>query len=281
MLKLSTFDWPKAYSCTYEAYDYNFVANPKIHLQDYHEFFWIESGRGCHLINGDRRLMETGYFCLVRSDDAHGFSAWDPEGQMRLINFAFPSAIWEMIRASFFPNGIRLFDHKSVAKREYQLSSDDRERLRQMGKDLAAGHWDETNAAAYLHGVLALLDNRDRETQARPAMPEWLTHAVRSIETWPNFVGGVPEFVRIAGRSHEHVSRDCRRLLDTTPRDIVNRARLKWASMQLETSQKEIINIAHDCGFENLGHFYKLFKAQHQTTPRQYRIRYGIPQMNH
>jgi len=278
MRKLSTSDWPGPYACTYEAYNYSHIASPQPHAQDYHEFFWIESGRGCHLLNGERRLMETGYFVLVRDDDRHGFSAWEPDERIRLINFAFPSALWAKIRDAFFPDRVCFFDHKSIERREYQLSIEDRERLRQMGNDLAAGRWNPTNAAAYLHGVLALLDNRDRETTPHPATPEWLTHALRTIETWPNFVGGVPAFVRIAGRSHGHVSRDCRRLLDTTPREIVNRARLKWASMQLETSQKEIIEIAQECGFENLGHFYKLFKARHRTPPRQYRIRKGIPQ---
>jgi AraC family cel operon transcriptional repressor len=280
MFKISTADWPKAYACTYEAYNYDYTDSPHLHSQDYHEFFWIESGRGCHLLNGERRLMETGYFVLIRADDSHGFSAWAPGDRVGLINFAFPSSIWEKIRRNFFADKVCFFDHRAIEKREYQLSLDDRERLRQMGNDLAAGHWNETNAAAYLLGVLALLENRDREASPHPAMPEWLTHALRRIETWPNFVGGVPEFVRIAGRSHEHVSRDCRRLLDTTPREIVNRARIKWASMQLETSQKEIIEIAQECGFENLGHFYKLFKAAHQITPRQYRIRNGISQFS-
>ncbi|MDQ8194761.1 AraC family transcriptional regulator [Coraliomargarita sp. SDUM461004] len=278
MFNISTTDWPKAYACTYEAYNYSYVPSPLVHSQDYHEFFWIERGRGCHLLNGERRLMESGYFALIRADDSHGFSAWNPSDQVGLINFAFPSSLWEKIRREFFIDQVCFFDHLDIEKREYQLSSDDRERLRQMGNDLAAGRWNSTNAAAFLLGVLALLDNRDRETSASATTPEWLTHALRRIETWPNFVGGVPEFVRIAGRSHEHVSRDCRRLLNTTPREIVNHARLNWASMQLETSQKEILEIAHECGFENLGHFYKLFKTHYKTTPRQYRIKRGITQ---
>tara|TARA_R100000027_G_scaffold7932_1_gene5970 strand:- start:83 stop:925 length:843 start_codon:yes stop_codon:yes gene_type:complete len=278
MHKLSTFDWPSPYACTYEAYNYDYVPAPREHTQDYHEFFWIESGTGCHLINSEPRIMPTGYFALIRADDQHGFSAWGKDDRMRLINFAFPSSLWNKVRDHFFAERLCFFDHIPIEKREYQLSVDDRKRLRQMGNDLAAGHWNETNAAAYLHGVLALLDNRDREDPPPATMPVWLTQAVRTIETWPNFVGGVPEFVRIAGRSHEHVSRGCRRFLNTSPREIVSRARIKWASMQLETSQKEIVDIAQECGFENLGHFYKVFKAAHHTTPRQYRLKFGIPQ---
>lgn len=275
-MKLSILDWPKHYACTYEACKYDYTSAPHVHSQDYYEFFWVESGRGCHLLNGERRLMETGYLALIRADDQHGYSAWEPNDRVSFINFAFSSALFEKVRTAFFPDKPCFFDHPAIDQREYQLNVDDRERLRHMGNDLAAGRWSETNAAAFLHGVLAMLDNRDRERSPSTALPEWLTRATRAIETWPNFVGGVPEFVRIAGRSHEHVSRDCRRLLQTTPRELVNQARLKWASMQLETSQKEIIEIAHECGFENLGHFYKLFKVKYQTTPRQFRIKNGI-----
>jgi AraC family cel operon transcriptional repressor len=126
--------------------------------------------------------------------------------------------------------------------------------------------------------VLALLANRQASSrvhdQAPP--PEWLAHAVRAMERWPHFVGGVPEFVRLAGRSHEHVSRSCRQFFKASPRDLTNTARLKWAAMQLETTEKKIIAIAQECGFENLGHFYKVFRAAHHFTPRAYRLQFGI-----
>ncbi|WP_309399287.1 helix-turn-helix domain-containing protein [Cerasicoccus maritimus] len=277
MRHLSTHDWPKAYGCTYEVWDYQFTGHPHLHSQDYHEFFWIEGGRGKHAINEQSRLMETGYLALIRHDDIHGFSAWDTDGRTSLINFAFPSRLWYQIRDTFFPGKPVFFDQPDIADREYQIGLDERERLRHLGTDLAAGRLTTGNAAAFLHGSLSMLANHVNNQAQIPQGPEWLIRAVRKIESWPYFVGGVPEFVRIAGRSHEHVSRDCRRLLNTTPRDIVNRARIQWASIQLETTTKEIVDIAHECGYENLGHFYKVFKQQLNTTPRQHRLKNGIP----
>ncbi len=275
---LSTRDWPKTYACTYEVWNYAYDPPANAHAQDYCELFWIESGQGCHHLNGERRFMETGYLALIREDDQHGFSAWEEGGRMSLINFAFPTRLWHQIRDNFFPGAARFFDRKQIEDREFHLGVDDRERFRQMGFDLAAGHWNSTNASAFLLGVLALLSNRQRAQATPSPAPDWLTQAARAIESWPNFVEGVPGFVRIAGRSHEHVCRDCRRYLGTTPRDLVNQARLKWATMQLETTPKQIIEIASECGFENLGHFYKQFRAATQTTPRKYRLKYGIPQ---
>ncbi len=214
--------------------------------------------------------MEAGYLALIREDETHAFSAWNKEDKICLVNFAFPTQLWHQIRDQFFNTGTVFFDLKAIEQREYFLDIGDRERIRQLGADLAAGRWTRVNAASFLLGVLALLSNRAPEQEQPNSTPIWLSRAVRQVESWPNFVGGVPTFIKLAGRSHEHVCRDCRRFLNTTPREIVNRSRLKWASMQLETTDMEITNVAHECGFENLGHFYKLFKQTYGDTPRNY-----------
>ncbi len=277
MFFLSTKDWPKRYACTYEVSNYTSSVLSKVHHQDYEELFWVESGRGCHLLNGERRYVTEGYFALIRADDAHGYSAWEPGDHLRLINFAFRPGLWESLREQYFGGKSLFFDKLAIEEREYHLDANERERLRQMGLDLASGRWDKLSSTAFLLGTLTLLTNRRSRHQQPAQTPEWLMRASRSIETWPHFVGGVQEFVRLAGRSHEHVTRDCRRYLNTTPRELVNQARLRWASMQLETTQQEIIHIAEECGFGNLGHFYKLFRQHYHMTPKHYREKHGIP----
>jgi AraC family cel operon transcriptional repressor len=276
MFKLFHQEWPSSHACTYVVWNYDRTVVSGTHDQDYYELFWVESGRGVHTINGEQRLMESGYLVMIRPDDVHGFSSLQNGEPVRFINFAVRPAIWEQICSTFFPGKHSFFDGKSIKEREFHIGGDDRERLRIMAADLAAGRWTKTNAAAFLHGVLALLANRQPGNSSHPALPEWLAYATRSIETWPHFTEGVPKFVRLAGRSHEHVSRDCRKHLNTTPRELVNRSRLKWAAMQLETTDKKIIDIATECGFENLGHFYKLFRQTHHLTPRSYRLKFGI-----
>lgn len=274
MRHLSHRDWPRDHACTYVAWKYTHGPPAEPHDHDYYELFWVESGRGTHLINSRKRLIETGSLVLVRPEESHSFSAWQPGDTVRFINFAFRPAVWERIRDTFFPGKARFFDNPSLSEREFSIGGDERERLRLMAADLAAGRWDRTSTSAFLHGVLALISNRRHDSQ--PHLPDWLANALRRIAIWPNFAGGVPEFVRLAGRSHEHVSRDCRRLLDSPPRDIVNGFRLKWAGMLLETTDKKIVDIAAECGFDHLGHFYELFRSAHRITPRAYRLQFGI-----
>lgn len=276
MKRLSSKHWRSSYACTYEAWNFPYDPNREVHAQDYHELFWVENGEGYHLLNGQKRPMQTGYLVLVREDDRHGFSANNPEETVSFINFAFPTPLWEQVRDGFFQGKNCFFDRKNIEYREFQLNSDERARLRTLGFDLAAGRWNLANAAAFLTGTLALLASHEVGSPQRPLAPEWLARAVRAIESWPHFVGGVAEFVRIAGRSHEHTCRECQRFLSVTPHHLVNRARLKWASMQLETTQKEIIDIAAECGFENLSHFYKQFRTAYTIPPRQYRLKFGI-----
>lgn len=51
----------------------------------------------------------------------------------------------------------------------------------------------------------------------------------------------------------------------------VNSLRLKQAESELETTDKSVIDISLDAGFENVTYFNRLFKQKHGITPRQFR----------
>jgi AraC family cel operon transcriptional repressor len=52
---------------------------------------------------------------------------------------------------------------------------------------------------------------------------------------------------------------------------VVNEARLAWAAARLAESDEPIMDIAYDCGLENLSHFYRLFRRRFGTTPQWHR----------
>ena len=51
----------------------------------------------------------------------------------------------------------------------------------------------------------------------------------------------------------------------------VQKFRLEKAGQLLTTSSKTIEEIAEAVGYHNKGYFYKIFQAQYQMTPSQYR----------
>lgn len=54
--------------------------------------------------------------------------------------------------------------------------------------------------------------------------------------------------------------------------EYINRIRIGLACKLLDETNEPIINIAFDCGFQNLSHFNRFFKKAKSATPSAYRI---------
>ena len=109
---------------------------------------------------------------------------------------------------------------------------------------------------------------------AAPAAPGWLRAALTKLAEPPHFLAGPRGLARLAGRCPEHVNRALRQHYGLTATEAVNRARLDHAARLLRVGAGEIADVALDCGFNNLGHFYELFGARFDQTPRAYRRRH-------
>ena len=108
-------------------------------------------------------------------------------------------------------------------------------------------------------------------------LTDWLQRACEMIDDPQYFAQGAKGFTLLANRSKEHVARELKKCLGKTPTEIVNQARMRYAADKLCHSSIPIIDIAMDCGFESLSHFYKIFRVAYGITPRQYREVPGPP----
>lgn len=71
---------------------------------------------------------------------------------------------------------------------------------------------------------------------------------------------------------HEvYLSRYFKKCTGLTFSEYVNRCRVNEGAYILRNSQKKILDIAYDCGFESLRSFNRNFKAIMGTTPNRYR----------
>jgi AraC family cel operon transcriptional repressor len=262
---------PPGHVCTYAHWQYtNYTEQPGLHNHDYHELFWVEEGEGFQVVNGERRPLFAGLLVLVRAEDEHGFSAARPGEMMRFVNFAFPRTLWRELWERRLGRRPVYFAKKDHRKREWRLEPADLERLRVMGRDLAAGARDALSAEALLAGVISLLAGLESRRSAG-RLPPWLAGSLARIQEPRHFALGTPELARLAGCTPEHLARAVRKHLGRTPTEIVNEARLSYAAQQLCTTERPILGIVADCGLENLGHFYKLFRARFGASPERYR----------
>ena len=105
-------------------------------------------------------------------------------------------------------------------------------------------------------------------------LPGWLATACHAARDPALFRQGAAGFVRVAGRSHEHVCRATQQHLGLSPSAYMNGIRMEYAARLLAGSDDSIADIAHECGLENLSHFYRVFRSHHDMTPRAYRKRH-------
>ncbi len=240
------------------------------HTHDFPEVFWVESGRGIHRLNGAMQRLSAGTLVLIRPSDAHAFHC--EKGQpFRVTNIAFPQRAWVAMRARYFPRRKELWDAPPAARRRV-LSPSAMMDLRHLAEELASGRRDRAVLDRFLLNLRHALASRETQAEAA-ALPEWLSRARREILGNRNFAGGARAFAKLAGRSAEHVARETRRLLGKTPTEIVNDARMIHAAARLAQSSDKITDVALDCGFVNLSHFYRIFRRRFGLTPHAYRTR--------
>ncbi len=240
-----------------------------MHTHDFPEIFWIESGQALHEINGVGEKLFPGDIVFVRPSDCHQLLAADPKG-FQMVNIAFPAAVLIDLKRRH-PEVELLHSFTADVPRKLRLSS---LQIRNLGEDvrkLASGPASRIAIERLLLGIY-LLATASPVSAAAETLPDWLVRACQEIDRPEHFVQGLPAFMRLCARSPEHVARTCRSLLGKSPTEIVNTARLTFAARELRIGTKSILEIALESGFNNLAHFYELFRAFQGATPRRYRL---------
>jgi AraC family transcriptional regulator, exoenzyme S synthesis regulatory protein ExsA len=79
------------------------------------------------------------------------------------------------------------------------------------------------------------------------------------------------EFATLSGRSLAAFKRDFHDKFGSAPMRWINKERLCYAQGLIRSTGKSISEIAHDCGFESISHFTKIFKKEFQVIPSRFR----------
>jgi AraC family transcriptional regulator, dual regulator of chb operon len=250
-----------------------------VHGHDFPEVFWIARGRGTHLINGSTIPLKCGTLVCVRARDTHGFIS--DENGILVHNVAISPVLLRQIKRRYFPQNDVFWNLKSGdCPCHHQIHREGITELNRAFEQLSASDCTAFHGERFLLNLLFLIhDNPQPDSNSavarHPDIPDWLAHALmRWLEDPGNFLKGTPALAKLAGRSPEHVARVLRQASGKTPTNWLNEARMGYAAKQLRFSNRKILEIAMDCGFSSLGHFYAVFEQAHGCPPRSYRLRY-------
>lgn len=260
---------PRGSYCHFARTELRPVDEPHPHSHDFHEIFWIENGRGWELRCGERRDLAAGQVTLVNAEDDHAFGI-ERDGRCVMANLAFPVGVWEHLHRRCYPTSPDPF--AQPAPRVTTLRAHELLELQDLAGELTAGGRGMATIERFLLNFMYLLERaRERPTWT---VPEWLGAAVARLGEPRHLHDGTQALVALCDRSAEHVAREVRRCYGKTPTDLVNEARMAHAARRLGDSQDAIIDICYECGFSNLGHFYRLFREIHRVPPNHYRERH-------
>lgn len=160
-----------------------------------------------------------------------------------------------------------------------------RQPIRRIGAPLQA--WIDSEARAlvrpaptvvlksFLLRLLCLLE-AEKTSDPQPA-PDWLEKARSEMACPGNFRAGPARFYSLCGRCPAQIARTMKAHGGETPTEFLQRARVEWATGELVLTDRKILDIAQDSGWENLSHFYEIFRRQHGQTPARYRRQHACP----
>lgn len=238
-----------------------------MHDHDFFECFVVESGIGTHLIDGSQRSLAVGELHFIRPEHCHGFRT---SGEKRLLmtNVAIESSVLNaFIRLCPLPKGVW---GVGVDPNIKQLNLSQKARFLNLTREITHSQRNQLDAYFFLVGILRII-RPSHNAPGNANLPDWLREALPLAAEPENLREGVAGLVKLCGRSPEHVARLFQQHLGQTPTTWISTARLHLARRFLETSHLSVIEVALECGFGNLSHFHKLFKADTGLTPLQYR----------
>jgi AraC-like DNA-binding protein len=100
---------------------------------------------------------------------------------------------------------------------------------------------------------------------------------VRLIDDTPGAPHTLTNLAAAAGVSDFYFLRTFQQVTGVTPHQYLLRARLRAAALRLRDGGEKIVDIALDCGFNDLSNFNHAFRAEFAASPRVWRARGGAP----
>jgi len=239
-----------------------------LHYHDYAEIFWIENGNGFHIINGRKIALKPGHLVMIRPGDEHTFTS--ASVGLTVMNLAFPAETLDYLRNRYFADSSSYFWINTAIP--YHILMD--MALIKLISQKVEKTWKYKKSKFYLDTLLLFifgLITANNDLEVNNQIPVWLHNAIQEYTTPELFKQGANGFAAICEKNIDHVNRVVRASYDKTLSELITELRMAFAAKQLSMTNTPIKVICSDCGFTNLGHFYKTFKEAFNQTPIAYR----------
>ena len=241
------------------------------HFHDFFEFFLLLEGTQELEINDFKLELKPGALVLIRPNDVHS-RRYIESG--RHINIAFSSEIAHSL-FSYLGSGYPATELLESKIPPYiTLGKSESDRIQSRMKELYAISLRDTKLQRIKLRALIIdifVNYFIRTINGPVNCHNWFDYLLEEMERPENLSEGMDALLRISGKSHEYLCRLFRSSLNCTPTQYINDLRINYAANYLIHSDMDILDVCMTAGFENLSHFYHLFKKKYLLTPKQFR----------
>jgi AraC family cel operon transcriptional repressor len=251
----------------------------ELHTHDFYELFLITEGSIFHIINEEKVLLTAGHLVFIRPNDQHYF-AQNAKNTFQLLNLAIlkqtVNELLHYLGTGFSPD--RLLSQKEppqtmLEKNEIEIILNKFQLLMTIPPNQS------DRIRSEIRSLLANLLIRHfsiphQQKKNEHILPSWLIQLENEMQKPDAFITGLEKLYECTEKSPEHISRTIKKYYGKTPTQWINNFRLEYAANLLIYSDKTIIMICFDSGFENVSYFYQLFKKKFKASPALYRKKY-------
>jgi len=262
------------------------ISDPHIH--DFYELLLIESGEISMFIRDGEYVLKEGDLVLIRPGDMHHQIVSTESCKVAYFGLLKKTMddLFEFIYDQSIKDALLSWDHLPVVTLSHSESEllhakikrltmlpHDRKRL--IRSQLRVLLTEIINHYYLQYLVMPFSIGKERK------MPDWLSRMLMEMEDTKCLHMDLTDWCGHFYLSKEYICRTFKKFTGTTFNEHLNSLKINYAANMLAYTNIEIIDVALECGYQNLSHFYHLFRANYGVTPKQYRSSFADMKMRH
>lgn len=255
----------------------------KLHWHEETEIIYLVSGRFNVNVNMKKYKLQGPVILFVGAGDIHSIEG-EPGGLENAVVFDMKMLSFEQL------DGVQLQIITPLLEKRMQfpqIVTDDNpiwEGLKRLYEEVLSESEKENPASrmkakAYLYEMLAYLYENGSFVNMENA-GDYNSEKINNIKKVLGFIQEHynrritgKDMAQLIGINEQYFCRYFKKITGKTPTMYINEVRIEKAACFLQQTDRKIIDIAMECGYDNIGYFIKRFKEQKGLSPSEYRTK--------
>lgn len=253
-----------------------------IHWHNEMEIIYIKKGKGTVMLEFENHYVESGDIIIVVPGQTHSISQLN-DYSMEYENIIFDldmfiSKLIDGLESKYFMpllSGDLVFNHIITSDEpHYPALADCLNRADKLcSLDFPRGY--ELAIKGYMYeffyNLYRISENQSTNKIFSNKNTDKIKDVIKYIEENYQHTITIDEIATVCNFSSSHFMKYFKNVMGTSFIDYLNEYRLSMASRLLLSSSDNILDVAVECGYDNLSYFNRLFKKKYGVTPSAYR----------